>query len=439
MQLAQQTIVVVMMVVFSSTLLMSAGLVVALRASEAGRQWAIGHVVASAAGLMVVACTAGYDLLHPAHPQHGQLPPGALQLSALAAGCYILGRLTIYRGVRTFYGLPQHTVPLRMFGLVVVALLVIATGLNDARLLVHALAYGVLAMMSFSTIVIMLRSERGRTGIGGPVVMMSHLVLLAGQVVALTSFASPVSRDGAAMTPFFMQPSGMTWPLLPMIAAMMAVLLGLFGFCMMATEQIIARNENGARVDALTGLLNRGALDLSAAHLIARWQRDGEALSCLVIDVDHFKQVNDTFGHDAGDGILREIAAALDHSRRASDIAARYGGEEFCILCPHTDEQQATALANRILRKVRAIPLPGRDRHASVSIGVAQLRGAAGTRDVIWRGLFAEADRALYIAKERGRDQFVIASRVAEEEPATSHGADALLPLGEPDPLPISV
>ncbi|QET05987.1 GGDEF domain-containing protein [Cupriavidus pauculus] len=439
MQLAQQTIVVVMMVVFSSTLLMSAGLVVALRASEAGRQWALGHVVASAAGLLVVACTAGYDLLHPGYPQHGIPPPGALQLSALGAGCYILGRLTIYRGVRTFYGLPPHTVPLRLFGLVVVTLLVIATGLSDARLLVHALAYGVLAMVSFSTIVIMLRSDRGRTGIGGPVVMVSHLVLLAGQVVALTSFASPISGGGAAVTPFFMQPSGMAWPLLSMIAAMMAVLLGLFGFCMMATEQIIALNENGARVDALTGLLNRGALDQSAASLIARWQRDGEALSCLVIDVDHFKQVNDTFGHDAGDGILREIAAALDHSRRASDIAARYGGEEFCILCPHTDELQATALANRILRKVRAIPLPGRERYASVSIGVAQLRAATGARDVIWRGLFAEADRALYSAKERGRDQFVIASRVMDEVPVTSSDTDTMLPLREPDPLPISV
>ena len=439
MQLAQQTIVVVMMVVFSSTLLMSAGLVFALRASEAGRLWARGHVVASAAGLLVVACTAGYDLLHLGDTHSGPLPRGALQLSALAAGCYILGRLTIYRGVRTFYGLSQHTVPLRMFGLVVVTLLVIATGLADARLLVHALAYGVLAMVSFSTIVIMLRSARGRTGIGGPVVMVSHLALLAGQVIALTSFASPISRDGAAMTPFFMQSSGMAWPLLPMVAAMMAVLLGLFGFCMMATEQIIARNETGARVDALTGLLNRGALDHSAAGLIARWQRDGEALSCLVIDVDHFKQVNDTFGHDAGDGILREIAAALDHSRRASDIAARYGGEEFCILCPHTDEQQATALANRILRKVRAIPLPGHERHASVSIGVAQLRACAGTREVIWRSLFAEADRALYIAKKRGRDQFVIASRVADADTEAAPEAEPQLNLGDPTIIPITV
>jgi hypothetical protein len=94
---------------------------------------------------------------------------------------------------------------------------------------------------------------------------------------------------GIAITPFFLQTSSV-WPLAPLVA----VLLGLFGFCLMAMEQIIARNESGARLDALTGLLNRGALDMMAISMVARWQRDGEALSCLVIDVDYFKLVNDT-------------------------------------------------------------------------------------------------------------------------------------------------
>jgi len=154
---------------------------------------------------------------------------------------------------------------------------------------------------------------------------------------------------------------------------------------------------------------------------VARWQRDGDPLSCLVIDVDHFKQVNDRHGHHAGDQVLRDLAAALDNSRRASDFAARYGGEEFCILCPHTDEHQATALANRILRKVRAIALPEGDGpgcgHATVSIGIAQLRSGPASREALWRSLFAEADRALYMAKKRGRDQFVVESSMRPEEP----------------------
>jgi len=389
--LAQQTILVVMMVVFSSTLVMAAGLVLALRASDAGRLWATGHVVASGAGLVVAAGAAD----------------GSLQLAALGAGFYLIGRLTIYRGVRAYYGLPDRAALLRGIGIVAFVLMVLMAGVSDGRLLVHGVAYGMLAMISFATIVTMLGSKRGRTSIGGPLVLASHLVLLGSQVAALSYGAA---FKGIAITPFFLQTSSSIWPLAPMVA----VLLGLFGFSLMAMEQIIAQNENGARLDALTGLLNRGALDMTAVAMVARWQRDGDALSCLVIDVDHFKLVNDRHGHHAGDSVLREIATALDNSRRASDIAARYGGEEFCILCPHTDEHQATALANRILRKVRAIQLPGGGGHASVSIGIAQLHGGPPSREGLWRNLFADADRALYLAKQRGRDQFVLGSSMAE-------------------------
>jgi len=403
--LAQQTVLVVMMVVFSSTLVMAAGLVLALRANEAGRLWAVGHVIASGAGL-VVAASAG---------------AGSLYLGALGAGAYVIGRLTIYRGVRIYYGMSEQAAVLRAIGLVAPVVIVLMSGLADGSQVVHGVAYGVLAMISFATIVAMLRSVRGRTSIGGPLVLASQLVLLASQIAALGFGAG---FKGFKITPFFLQSDGSIWPLAPLVA----VLLGLFGFCLMSMEQIIARNESGARTDALTGLLNRGALDMTAIGMVARWQRDGDALSCLVIDVDHFKQVNDRHGHHAGDNVLREIAMALDNSRRASDIAARYGGEEFCILCPHTDEHQATALANRILRKVRAIELPGAKSHASVSIGVAQLHGGPTSREGLWRSLFADADRALYQAKQRGRDQYVLASSMIDEAPVD----DALQSATEP-------
>ncbi|WP_019448972.1 GGDEF domain-containing protein [Cupriavidus sp. BIS7] len=397
MHLAQQTVLVVMMVVFSSTLVMAAGLVLALRTNEAGRLWAVGHVIASGAGL-VIAASAG---------------EGSLQLGALGAGAYVIGRLTIYRGVRAYYGMPEHAAPLNGIGLVALVVMVLMSGLADGGTVVHTVAYGLLAMLSLATIIAMLRSARGHTSIGGPLVLAAHLVLFASQIAAVGYGAALNGVKGFEVTPFFLQSDSSVWPLAPLVA----VLLGLFGFCLMSMEQIIARNENGARIDALTGLLNRGALDMTAIGMVARWQRDGEALSCLVIDVDHFKQVNDTHGHHAGDNVLREIATALDNSRRASDIAARYGGEEFCILCPHTDEHQATALANRILRKVRAIELPGAKGHASVSIGVAELRGGPSSREALWRSLFGEADRALYQAKQRGRDQFVLASSMIDETP----------------------
>ncbi len=398
MHLDQQTIAVVMIVFFSSTLVIAAGLVVALRAIEAGRLWAFGHVILSGAGLALAVRAAG----------------GAPHLGTAGAGAFLVGWLMIYRGVRVYYGLRSHTGPLAAAGMVVLGLIATSSGLPGGPRMLQAVFYGILALISLATIGTLARTGRGRRSIGAPLVLVSSLVQLSIQLAGVSHAVTQAGVDRPDLTLFFADPAGSAWALAPLIAG----LLGLFGFTVMAMEQIIANNESGARVDALTGLLNRGALDLSALGLVARWQRDGQPLSCLVIDIDHFKQVNDTFGHHAGDAVLREVAQALDNSRRASDVAGRYGGEEFCILCPHTDEQQATALANRILRKVRAIPLPGPERFASVSIGVAQLRGATGSKELLWRTLFADADRALYQAKQQGRDRYVVGSATPGEVPA---------------------
>ncbi|MGY2485348.1 diguanylate cyclase [Cupriavidus sp. CP313] len=410
MHLDQQTIAVVMMVFFCSTLIIAVGLVFALRASEAGRLWAFGHVLVSAAGLALAISAAS----------------GTGQLGTLGALAFVAGWLLIYRGVRVYYGVPAHPAALAAAGVIVLGLMAATSGMPDGQQVVLRIVYGLLALVSMATFATLARAGRGRRSIGAPLVLVASLVHLATQLAGFSHAMNLPVAGGAPLTLFFAGPAGSAWVLAPLIAT----LLGLFGFTMMAMEQIVAHNESGARVDALTGLLNRGALEMSALSLVARWQRDGQALSCLVIDIDYFKQVNDTFGHHAGDAVLREVAHALDNSRRASDVAGRYGGEEFCILCPHTDEQQASALANRILRKVRAIELPAGHGHASVSIGVAQLRGGPGSKEALWRLLFADADRALYHAKEHGRDRYVLASSMAA--PAAASASPA--PLLEPEP-----
>ncbi|AGW94782.1 MULTISPECIES: GGDEF domain-containing protein [Cupriavidus] len=413
MHLDQQTIAVVMMVFFCSTLIIAAGLVFALRASEAGRLWAFGHVLVSAAGLALALSAAG-------------AAGGSGHLGTFGAAAFVAGWLVIYRGVRVYYGVPAHPGALAGAGVIVLGLMVSTTGLPDGPQITLRVVYGVLALVSLATFATLARAGRGRRSIGAPLVLVASLVQLATQLAGFSHAMSLPALGAAPVTLFFANPAGSGWVLAPLIAT----LLGLFGFTVMAMEQIVAHNESGARVDALTGLLNRGALEMSALGLVARWQRDGAPLACLVIDIDYFKQVNDTFGHHAGDAVLREVAHALDNSRRASDVAGRYGGEEFCILCPHTDEQQASALANRILRKVRAIELPAGQGHASVSIGVAQLRGGPGNKEGLWRTLFADADRALYHAKEHGRDRYVLASSMAA--PATTRAlATSLL---EPTP-----
>ncbi|CAN7714127.1 GGDEF domain-containing protein [Cupriavidus necator] len=411
MHLDQQTIAVVMMVFFCSTLIIAAGLVFALRASEAGRLWAFGHVLVSAAGLALAISAA----------------TGTGQLGTLGALAFVAGWLLIYRGVRVYYGVPAHPAALAAAGVIVLGLMAATSGMPAGQQVVLRIVYGLLALVSLATFATLARAGRGRRSIGAPLVLVASLVHLATQLAGFSHAMYLPVAGAAPLTLFFAGPAGSGWLLAPLIAT----LLGLFGFTMMAMEQIVAHNESGARVDALTGLLNRGALEMSALSLVARRQRDGQALSCLVIDIDYFKQVNDTFGHHAGDAVLREVAHALDNSRRASDVAGRYGGEEFCILCPHTDEQQASALANRILRKVRAIELPAGHGHASVSIGVAQLRGGAGSKEALWRLLFADADRALYHAKEHGRDRYVLASSMAAPAAASASPASLLAP--EPD------
>ncbi|WP_344233068.1 GGDEF domain-containing protein, partial [Cupriavidus gilardii] len=357
MQLDQHSIVIVMMVVFSSTLLISAGLVFALIRTDAGRLWAGGHLVLSAGGLALTLNAATAHLV---------------EVGAVAAMVYLAGKLTIYGGVRVHQGLPGFT---RIQGAAVV--IAVAASLDALTgpqpvLQLHRVAYVALALLSLATILVLLRSRVRHSEIGLPLVLLASAVQLCAQ---LYGAAVAWQGDGAISPSPFNAGSlahDATYNAVVVLAPLVATLLGLFGFTVMALEQVIANKERGARIDGLTGLLNRAALDNAASRLIVSALRNRQAVACLVIDVDHFKQVNDRSGHRAGDAVLQAIAEALDNSRRASDVAGRYGGEEFCVLCPHTDEHQATALARRILRKVRAIPLPGpAGKFASVSIGIA--------------------------------------------------------------------
>lgn len=405
MQLDQHSIVIVMMVVFSSTLLISTGLVFALIRTDAGRLWAGGHLVLSAGGLALTLNAATAHLV---------------EVGAVAVMVYLAGKLTIYCGVRVHQGLPGFT---RMQGAAVVVTVAAAldalTGTHPV-LQLHRVAYAALVLLSLTTILVLLRSRVRHSEIGLPLVLLASAVQLCAQ---LYGAAAAWQGDGA-ISPSPFNATNTTENAVLVLAPLVATLLGLFGFTVMALEQVIANKERGARIDGLTGLLNRAALDAAASRLIVSALRNRQAVACLVIDVDHFKQVNDRSGHRAGDAVLQAIAEALDNSRRASDVAGRYGGEEFCVLCPHTDEHQASALARRILRKVRAIPLPGpAGKFASVSIGVAQLRDDGSDSTGLWQQLFGNADRALYEAKRRGRDRYVLASTLEREEAMAAAGA----------------
>jgi len=163
--------------------------------------------------------------------------------------------------------------------------------------------------------------------------------------------------------------------------------------------------------DALTELYNRRYLTRRLEEELARAQRYAQPLSCLFADVDHFKRINDTYGHAAGDEVLRELAARLRGHLRPSDVAVRFGGEEFALLLPQTALREAGRIAERIRGMVSGEPVRTRAGliPVTVSIGVAQARPELGQRrDVVGNALLAAADAALYQAKEQGRDCVVL-------------------------------
>ncbi len=174
-----------------------------------------------------------------------------------------------------------------------------------------------------------------------------------------------------------------------------------------------ARLLRSGFTDVLTGWHNRRYLQVRLKEELARARRDGSRLVCLMLDIDHFKRVNDTWGHAAGDEVLREIAVRIDAQVRASDVAARYGGEEFVVLMPHTDYASGRLLAERIRDAAAARPfaLPdGGEVAVTISIGIAGVspQAADGDLKTLGEALVARADVALYRAKAEGRNRVAV-------------------------------
>ncbi len=176
-----------------------------------------------------------------------------------------------------------------------------------------------------------------------------------------------------------------------------------------------ARLMRSGFTDVLTGWHNRRYLQVRLTEELARARREQSSLVCLMLDLDHFKGVNDTYGHAAGDEVLREVAHRVECQVRASDLAARYGGEEFVILMPHTDVGSGKRLAERIRQAVSSSPVRfGNHQEVwiTASIGIAAALPGADDKDLKTLGdsLMARADVALYQAKGAGRNRIEIAS-----------------------------
>jgi two-component system cell cycle response regulator len=162
-----------------------------------------------------------------------------------------------------------------------------------------------------------------------------------------------------------------------------------------------------AITDGLTGLFNRRYMETHLGTLVDQSAARGKPITVLVLDIDYFKAINDSYGHDAGDDVLREFSLRIRKATRNIDLACRYGGEEFVIVMPETDMAVATAVAERLRRRIATEPFAiqkgARHLEVTISIGIAALSGVGDDAATILK----RADQALYRAKRDGRNRVV--------------------------------
>ncbi len=182
------------------------------------------------------------------------------------------------------------------------------------------------------------------------------------------------------------------------------VVIGLLGYMFRRSTQLADRMHTLATTDELTGLLNRRAIMKHGKQEWMRALRYQQAASCLVLDVDHFKSINDTWGHAKGDEVLKAISQALLEMLRQTDALGRVGGEEFLLVTSNTSIQHAQVLAERIRKRVSEVVIDGMDgRQITISIGLAAFHKDQGFEHCV-----QQADKALYLSKRNGRDRWTL-------------------------------
>lgn len=358
---------------------------------------------------------------------HGDLPP-AVRPSAIswrigtllqASGCILLavqafmpawlvlplgnalvmlGIAGCWRAMRQFYGLPDTAWLLAPVLLATAGIAWFAGPRPDllARIVIASLAWAVMLIGAAWTV---LSSTRGEQRLSARVLAGIFALLAAFMLFRGLYFLALPQAPGTIVDP-------RSWmnAVTPMLASILPV-IGTTGFLLLCSDRIRRQWEIAASTDDLTGLANRRTLAAAGAKRLERVRADGGFLALALADIDHFKLVNDRFGHEVGDLALQCVAARLRAVCGDRHLLARQGGEEFVALLDVADANEAKAIAGRLCESVRAQPF----RHGDVALPITVSVGLAllEAHDTQLDDLLRRADVALYTAKREGRDRVV--------------------------------
>lgn len=331
-----------------------------------------------------------------------QLPAGFVL--PLANACTLLGMTGYWRALRQFYGLPDRWAILwpTLIGTAGVFWFVVAHPDLGARILFASMA---LAFVMFACVYTLQRHGEREPMTSQRVQSLVFLVIALLMVLrAIQTLFVPPTEASLLQT-------GNSVRALALVIMTTLPVIGTTAFLLMCSERIRRQWQQAASTDYLTGLANRRTVAQAGTQAFALARREGGRLSLAVLDVDHFKRINDQHGHDAGDLALKYLAEKLLAACEENDLTGRLGGEEFILLWQGADATRALRSAERLQDALRAQPLRiGNAPIAlTVSIGIAALDDSHANFDELLR----QADRALYAAKAAGRDRVMMASAIA--------------------------
>lgn len=330
--------------------------------------------------------------------------PKALFLPGMAL---IGAGLSLYiNGIQAFIGRkPDHRIPIVVFVLLALIDVYFMLVHHDMQLAIVLSALIFSAIYFYSARLTFSRDE----GLVGNLfwIVSSLYLLMALLMLGRSVFASQASAE--------VFESFATWPINAytfMLGAVSQFFISSL-FVLILSYKLNQNLESIATIDGLTNILNRRGLEDAASKMQDMCKRINLSMTVILIDIDHFKKVNDKHGHLTGDDVLRHVAKVVAGILRASDVFGRYGGEEFCAFLPNTTESDAIGLAERIRIGVEASPLKLENAtiKTTISIGVADSVRAGYD----FKGLVAAADGALYGAKNGGRNQVVSYTQITRD------------------------